>query len=118
MKLTHWSIVMLAMTFSAGLGWAEVVQGMAAQAEPMQDMRMASNAAAKTHHAVGTVKRVDSVKGSVTISHGPVTTLNWSAMTMTFGVKDRSLLDKLAPGNKVEVDFVEDGANYTIVNVK
>jgi Cu/Ag efflux protein CusF len=118
MKLAHLSVVILAMTLSTGLAWADDLKGVASKAEPMQDMRMDSNPAARTHHAAGTVKRVDNVKGSVTISHGPVTTLNWPAMTMTFGVKDRSLLDKLAPGNKVEVDFVEDGANYTIVNVK
>jgi Cu(I)/Ag(I) efflux system protein CusF len=39
-------------------------------------------------------------------------------MTMTFGVKDKSLLDKLAAGKKVDVEFTQQGSNYVVSAVK
>jgi Cu(I)/Ag(I) efflux system protein CusF len=108
MKSLWIPLLVTMMVVSAGVIWADDMKGM-----PMGDKM-----SAKTHHAVGTVKKLDTQKGSVTIAHGAVKTLNWPAMTMTFGVKDKALLDKLAQGNKVEVDFVEDGSDYTIVTVK
>ena len=44
-----------------------------------------------THKATGVVKAVDSSKGTITLAHGPVESLNWSAMTMSFVVKDKSM---------------------------
>ena len=46
--------------------------------------------------------------GKVTISHGPVASLKWSAMTMTFAVKDPSILDSVKPGSKVDFDIVKE----------
>ena len=41
-----------------------------------------------------------SAKGAVTLDHGPDQELGWSAMTMTFTVKDKALLDKLQRARK------------------
>jgi Cu(I)/Ag(I) efflux system periplasmic protein CusF len=73
---------------------------------------------AKTHTAFGTVTKVDPASSKVTIAHGPVQTLNWSAMTMTFTVKDKALLGKLPSGKKVEFEFVQQGRDYVIVSAK
>jgi Cu/Ag efflux protein CusF len=54
----------------------------------------------------------------VTLEHGPVKTLNWPAMTMTFGVKDKGLLDKLRVGRHVQVEFQGQGGTYVITSVK
>jgi len=64
------------------------------------------------------VKKVDPKAGTVTLAHDPVKSLNWSAMTMGFTVKDKALLDKLQPGKKVEFEFVQQGKDYVITTVK
>ena len=48
------------------------------------------------HVAEGVVKSVDTAQGMVTLTHGPVKSLGWPAMTMGFAVKDKNLFDKLA----------------------
>ncbi len=73
---------------------------------------------AMTHQATAVVKSVDHAKGAVTLAHGPVKTLNWPAMTMTFKVKDKTLLDKLAMNKDVVVEFEKQGADYVITSVK
>lgn len=71
-----------------------------------------------THTAVAMVKRVDAKAGTVTLAHEPVKSLNWPAMTMGFKVTDRSLLDKLVEGKKVEVEFKQVGKDYVLTSVK
>ena len=73
---------------------------------------------AMVHKTSAVVKAVDPVNGKVTLAHEPVKTLNWPAMTMTFGVKDKALLDKLAVGKKVDVEFTQQGSNYIVSAVK
>ena len=93
-------------------------------AEPKaMDMPMAKDVPAPidknaVHHVAAVVKAVDTAAGSVTLSHGAVTTLNWPPMTMSFKVKDKMLMDQLAKDKKVEVDFVKDGSDYVVTTVK
>jgi Cu(I)/Ag(I) efflux system protein CusF len=70
------------------------------------------------HQASGTVTKVDQAGSKVTISHGPVPSLRWPAMTMNFMVKDKALLDRLPTGKKVEFEFVQQGRDYVITSVK
>ena len=70
------------------------------------------------HKATGVVKKVDPKSGTATLAHEPIKSLNWSAMTMTFAVKDKAMLDKLQPGKKVEVEFMQQGKDYVITGVK
>ncbi len=77
----------------------------------MQGMDMKSSAKSmdqSVHKAQGKVDKVDKAAGKVTISHGPVASLKWSAMTMTFAVKDPSILDSVKPGSKVDFDIVKE----------
>ena len=55
------------------------------------------------HHAVGTVEQVG--KHEVTISHGPVATLQWGPMTMGFKLPPAGLPGPLRVGDKVAFDF-------------
>lgn len=71
-----------------------------------------------THQTNAVVKSVDQDKGTVTLAHEPVKTLNWPAMTMSFLVKDQALFDKLSPNKKVDVEFVKDGSKYVVTKVK
>lgn len=70
------------------------------------------------HPATGVVKSVDRAKSTVMLAHDPVRSLNWPAMTMPFTVKDKALLEKLPAGKKVQFEFVQQGKDYVITNVK
>jgi Cu(I)/Ag(I) efflux system protein CusF len=74
--------------------------------------------AAKAHEATGVVKALDTEKGTVTLAHGPVKSLNWPAMTMSFAVKDKALFNKLAVDKKVHIQFVQQGSDYVVTSVK
>lgn len=52
--------------------------------QPMGAMSGMSADAAKTAEGVGQIKSVDAKAGSVTLHHGPIASLGWPAMTMTF----------------------------------
>ena len=88
------------------------------QSSDMQGMQTGEKAQGTIHKTAGVVKNVDPARSAVTLAHEPVKSLEWSAMTMTFAVKDKALLDKLAPGKKVEFEFVQEGKDYIITSVK
>jgi Cu(I)/Ag(I) efflux system periplasmic protein CusF len=72
----------------------------------------------KSHHAVGIVKSLDAGKGTLTVDHQAVQSMNWPAMTMTFKAKDKKMLETLAAGKKIEFDFVQQGKDYVVTSVK
>ena len=78
----------------------------------------AANQDEQTHTTTAVVKKADPEKGKVTLSHGPIPSLSWPAMTMGFSVKEKKLFDQLVVGNKVEVELVQQGKDYVIVDVK
>ena len=110
-------IVPLARAQSQGMGGMDM-KGMDMK-DDMKGMEMKSEKGkSKTHKGSGTVSKVDSEKGTVTIAHGPVESMNWPAMTMTFKVKDKKMLGKVKEGDKVDFSFVQSGKDYTITQVK
>jgi len=84
----------------------------------MKGMGADKKSEAQSHKGVGTVKKVDRASGKVTIAHGPIPTMKWPAMNMTFTVRDKALLGKFSQDKKVEFEFVERGSNYVITSVK
>ena len=118
MKLTH--VLAVAALALAPLAHAQhdSMKGMDMKDTDMKMDKGAKKAEVKTHHGSGVVKSVDAAKGTVTIAHGPVETLKWSAMTMTFKAKDKKLLDSLKPGQKVEFEFIQEGKTYIVTRVK
>ena len=91
-----------------------------AESPGMQGMDMKSDkqGSRQVHKGSGTVQKVDPRNGTVTIAHGPVQTMNWPAMTMTFKVQDKTVLDRAKQGEKVEFRFVQSGKDYTITEMK
>ena len=97
------------------------MKGMDMKSGDMKGMDMGgkdSMSKGSTHKANGVVKALDAQKSTVTIAHGPVPTMKWPAMSMTFKIKDKALLDKLAVNKKVDVEFVEEGKDYVVTGVK
>jgi Cu(I)/Ag(I) efflux system protein CusF len=115
------------MKSTAGLGLLIVVFAVAptvafAQSSDMKGMDMKGMAMDKTadttHKGIGVVKSINAADGTVTLAHEPIKSLNWPAMTMAFKVKDKKLIDSVAPGSKVEFTLVQSGKDYVITSIK
>lgn len=75
-------------------------------------------AASNMHAAEGTVDSVDTKAGSASITHGPVASLKWPAMTMDFKVRDPALLQAMKAGAKISFEFSEQApGEWTVVRV-
>ena len=73
--------------------------------------------AAVLHKAEGRVESV--APDGITISHGPVATLQWPSMTMGFGKASPGAFPGIEPGDQVRFEFKEGGAmGYELVSVQ
>ena len=71
------------------------------------------------HMAQGTVNSVDQAAGTVNISHGPVASANWPAMTMSFKLANPSAVSSIEPGQRVEFQFtIAGGMDATVTEIK
>jgi Cu(I)/Ag(I) efflux system membrane fusion protein len=72
-----------------------------------------------SHRGEGSIDAMDWARSTVTISHGPIPSLDWPPMTMDFRVRDAALLRSLKPGQKVGFEIVEKPAGeYVIVRTQ
>ena len=76
----------------------------------------AASRATSTASATGVVEAVDSAAKTVTIAHGPVASLQWPAMTMTFKAPDVDL-SSLKQGDHVSFEFTASGMDGTITTI-
>ena len=54
----------------------------------------------------------------VTIAHGPVAGLGWSAMTMTFLAGDPAMLRGIGVGDRVTFQFRQQGNDYPLTSLR
>ena len=66
-----------------------------------------SGAGASGHRAEGSIEEIDAGADTLSVSHGPVATLDWPAMTMEFKAAHAALLHGLKPGDRIAFEFVE-----------
>ena len=66
-----------------------------------------SKPAAVGHQAEGTVEGFDVKAGTISIAHGPVSSLKWPGMTMEFTLANPGLLSGIKPGLAISFEFVE-----------
>lgn len=70
------------------------------------------------HRGEGTVESVDLKAGAITLSHGPIASLKWPAMSMEFTLANASLAQKLKPGDRVAFEFVErQPGDYVVTQI-
>lgn len=74
-----------------------------------------SGDSADTHSATGTVASVSG--NEVTISHEPIKTLDWPAMSMTFSAQDAALLNGIKPGDRVSFAFTKTESASTLTSI-
>ena len=73
--------------------------------------------ASGVHVGEGKVESVDA--NGITVSHGPVASLKWPAMTMGFGKPDAKAFADVKPGDTVRFEFRQGGAmGYELVSVQ
>jgi len=72
-------------------------------------------AATQTYEGEGTVKNIDMESKEITISHGPIKSIGWHAMTMSFDVEDADLLNEIKSGDKIYFEFYQGSDNRIIV---
>ncbi|TWI49264.1 Cu(I)/Ag(I) efflux system protein CusF [Pseudomonas duriflava] len=84
---------------------------------PMKGMTMEKAQAATEAKASGTVKSINTEKGTVTISHGPVPEVQWPAMTMPFKATPDQL-NNVKQGDKIDFTFKSEGMSATITSIK
>jgi Cu/Ag efflux protein CusF len=61
-------------------------------------------------HATGTVNAVDPAQHKINLSHGPISSLGWPAMTMEFPVAPSVDLSRIKPGSRVNFTLEKKGA--------
>jgi Cu/Ag efflux protein CusF len=118
--------IIISVALAASLGTAHAQAGMTGMDMKDGDMRMKGmdmkkdkmGSTGTVHNATGKVTKVDSAKGSITIAHGPVASMNWPSMTMSFKAKDKAMLGKVKPGDEVQFSFVQSGRDHTITEIK
>jgi Cu/Ag efflux protein CusF len=82
-------------------------------ARPKADQQEADH----IHHGVGVIESIDKETATVQIDHEDIKDF-MPAMNMPFRVLDRSLLDGIAPGDRVEFAHKADETGMVIVGIK
>ena len=65
----------------------------------------------------GTVAGVDLANSEITLDHGDIPGI-MDAMTMTFAVPDKKILEGVAPGAKVEFDIEVVNGEYRVTGIR
>ena len=78
----------------------------------------ASSALAQSYEGTGVVKKLDTAKGTVTLKHEAIKSLNWPGMTMDFPARDKALLSGLKPEQAVKFELQQQKGTYVITRIK
>jgi Cu/Ag efflux protein CusF len=81
-------------------------------------LALATAAWAQSPTTDGEVRKVDKSAGKITLKHGEIRNIDMPAMTMVFGVKDKALLDKVKPGDKVKFNAEKEGGQYVVTAIE
>lgn len=66
----------------------------------------------------GVIRKIDLKNAKVTIKHGEIANLDMPPMSMVFTMKDSTLLDGLAKGDKVKFVAMEEGGKLFITQMQ
>ena len=77
-----------------------------------------ASAAAAADFATGEVRKVYPDAGQILLKHGEIKSLDMPPMSMVFKVKDKALLDRVKPGDKVRFKAAQIGGDYTVTDLQ
>jgi Cu(I)/Ag(I) efflux system periplasmic protein CusF len=78
----------------------------------------AATATASKDMAEAEVRKIDKEAKKVTLKHGPIKNLDMPGMTMVFQVRDASLFDKMAAGDKIMFTAEQMQGAYVVTGVE
>lgn len=90
----------------------------AAQSQTAAPPATASAAASAAAMVDGEVRKIDRDASKITIRHGELKHLDMPPMTMVFQVRDKALLDKAKPGDKVRFAADKVGGQLTVTAIE
>jgi Cu(I)/Ag(I) efflux system membrane fusion protein len=72
----------------------------------------------QSHNAEGVLNSIDLKNNKINLTHGPVKSLRWPAMTMDFTIKDASMLQGIKPGQQVSFEIIKEAEqSYYVTKV-
>lgn len=66
----------------------------------------------------GEVRKIDKDAGKITIKHGEIKHMEMPGMTMVFSVKDRTVLEKIEVGQKVQFMVVQENGKMMVTDIQ
>jgi Cu/Ag efflux protein CusF len=100
-------------------GQISVVQFGSGTAQPTPARPVAQTTMAASLPLVsGTVEKVDTAQGKVTIDHGPIPNLNMDAMTMVFRAQDPAVLKGVKAGDRVRFQADRVNGQISVVRIQ
>ena len=79
---------------------------------------MQNPAPSVVHSAEGTINSIDQEAGTVNLSHGPVASASWPAMTMSFKLANPQSATQFSSGERVQFRLtIESGMNATVTEI-
>lgn len=78
----------------------------------------ASATADSAKQADGTVRKVDTTTGKLTIAHGPLEALGMPSMTMAFRVAERAMLEIVKAGDKIRFVPAQVGGELVVTRLE
>ncbi len=78
----------------------------------------ALSASPKTGKGTGVIQQINQGKGVVTIKHGPLQGIVIPGMTMSFLVRDKTMLTNLQPLQKVDFEITHENGIYVITRIR
>jgi len=82
------------------------------EVEERDDADRALKKMPERHHAEGKIEAVSAQE--LTISHGPIPSLDWGAMTMPFTLAQPELANGLQPGDRIRFEFISADDEFEI----
>ena len=83
-----------------------------------QDGMKMAQAAPASDMTDGDVRKIDKEAGKLTLKHGEIKSLDMPGMTMVFVVKDKAMLDRLQPGEKIRFKAINDAGKFTVTEIQ
>lgn len=113
--MTRYSILIAMSLLGAGLAFQA---GADDSHHPKTEKAPGAASAASSALTEGEVRKVDQAAGKVTIKHGAMPKFDMPPMTMVYRVKDKAMLDKLKPGDKIRFDADGVGGEFTVLRLE
>lgn len=112
------NLFLLALSGMLGAGVAVTSHAASDGAAAAIQVAAADAAQASAVSAVGVVQQVKADQGKVKINHEAIPALGWPPMSMYFRVKDKAVLEGIAPGDKVNFELEKGAAGLEITRME